>query len=740
MHNYIIYDFLKNQLKKINHSLICLSLLTLISLGLNAQTYCTPTFPTSMNSPNVYGVIYKFSTADAVVDISNTTVGQQMPSGYEDFSATHQAQVTAGTTFDIIVEPRTASGCSVSAWIDWNNDGVFSASEQVLAVTGATGGTNTASGVSLPYNPAIATITVPANQPSGTYRIRAMTRFGPALPPIDDACFDGINATPLMLGDCEDYAVVVLSDGPSCPPIANILKNNETIYSVDLSWTIGGSETSWDIQWGIGGFNPQTNTGTLVGSATSNTPNYSITGLTVDTNYQIFVRADCSGGETSTWRETSYLPSYCSATSVWDDIGINTQIASFSTTGGVDNISNLNSGISPNGYGNFTNMVVSIHAGGSIDFSLQTMEQYLPIGIWIDWNSNGVFEDEERVFYDQENGSANDIITVPAGQPLGDYRMRTRVEFGPDVLDPGPPPVLAFYPCGEIVLGETEDYTFRVVPPPVCLPITALNASGVTQTSTTISWTAGGTETLWNIEYGPAGFTQGSGTPSVVVDSSNSLTGLTAGTSYDVYVQADCGNGSQSTWVMTSFTTDAAFTCPSPLNAGMVTITPDSGSAQSTFDVVATGYDTGSDITYTWEKSEDNGANWTIVGTANNSVYTDLIGEIAPDSGVVSYRLTVACGGNTESSAIATFTVTVGRVDFDLYGFSYYPNPVNDILYFSSNQSIENVVVSNLLGQTLDVHKSSDNKNLDMSNLPTGNYLVKITIEGVAKTIKVVKR
>jgi len=29
---------------------------------------------------------------------------------------------------------------------------------------------------------------------------------------------------------------------------------------------------------------------------------------------------------------------------------------------------------------------------------------------------------------------------------------------------------------------------------------------------------------------------------------------------------------------------------------------------------------------------------------------------------------------------------------------------------------------------------------LDMSDLPTGNYLVKITIEGVAKTIKVVKK
>jgi len=61
-------------------------------------------------------------------------------------------------------------------------------------------------------------------------------------------------------------------------------------------------------------------------------------------------------------------------------------------------------------------------------------------------------------------------------------------------------------------------------------------------------------------------------------------------------------------------------------------------------------------------------------------------------------------------------------------------------LHLSSNQPIENVIVSTILGQQVNVSLSSDNKNLDLSNLANGNYFVKVTIEGVSKTIKVIKQ
>jgi len=178
--------------------------------------------------------------------------------------------------------------------------------------------------------------------------------------------------------------------------------------------------------------------------------------------------------------------------------------------------------------------------------------------------------------------------------------------------------------------------------------------------------------------------------------------------------------------------------CPGPLNAGTISVTPNTGNTGSIFDVTATGYDTGDTITYTWEKSEDNGATWIVVGTANSSTYTDLIGEVAPDSGVVEYRLTISCGDNT-AIATGTFTTTVNIANFDLFGFRYHPNPVNDMLYFTTNTAIENVSVSNMFGQQINANLSSDKTTLDMSNLPSGNYFVKVMIEGVSKTIKIIK-
>ncbi len=84
---------------------------------------------------------------------------------------------------------------------------------------------------------------------------------------------------------------------------------------------------------------------------------------------------------------------------------------------------------------------------------------------------------------------------------------------------------------------------------PSCLPISNLAASNVTSDGADISWTAGGTETMWNLEYGSVGYTQGTGTTVSGVTNPYSLTGLMAQTSYDVYVQADCGGSGTSSWV-----------------------------------------------------------------------------------------------------------------------------------------------------------------------------------------------
>jgi len=105
----------------------------------------------------------------------------------------------------------------------------------------------------------------------------------------------------------------------------------------------------------------------------------------------------------------------------------------------------------------------------------------------------------------------------------------------------------------------------------------------------------------------------------------------------------------------------------------------------------------------------------------------------------VAYSTTTWTAVDAWSTFSENCTVSVKDIANPI-SITVYPNPVNDMLHFSSNQPIENVTVSNMLGQQINVSVSSDNKSLDMSNLPTGNYFVKVTIEGIAKMIKVVKR
>ncbi|HEY8401832.1 MAG TPA: T9SS type A sorting domain-containing protein, partial [Cytophagaceae bacterium] len=70
-----------------------------------------------------------------------------------------------------------------------------------------------------------------------------------------------------------------------------------------------------------------------------------------------------------------------------------------------------------------------------------------------------------------------------------------------------------------------------------------------------------------------------------------------------------------------------------------------------------------------------------------------------------------------------------------------YPNPVRDILNISYSKDISEVAVINMLGQVvISEQVSTTDAKVDMSGLPTGNYLVKVTVDGTVKTIKVVKQ
>ncbi len=93
-----------------------------------------------------------------------------------------------------------------------------------------------------------------------------------------------------------DY--VILPALASCPGPHSLAASSVTSASAVLDWAPGGVETSWDINWGPAGFDPNS-AGTIIPDLTS--ASYTLTGLMPVTSYDFYARALCSGSDVSAW-------------------------------------------------------------------------------------------------------------------------------------------------------------------------------------------------------------------------------------------------------------------------------------------------------------------------------------------------------------------------------------------------------------------------------------------------------
>jgi hypothetical protein len=98
-----------------------------------------------------------------------------------------------------------------------------------------------------------------------------------------------------------------------------------------------------------------------------------------------------------------------------------------------------------------------------------------------------------------------------------------------------------------------------------CLAPPNILVDNLTNSSADITWAVSDSADTYNIEYGVAGFTLGTGTLTNTTDLFLNLTGLLQNTSYQFYIQSDCGGGEMSNFAGPfSFTT--LLSCPAPTN------------------------------------------------------------------------------------------------------------------------------------------------------------------------------
>lgn len=101
---------------------------------------------------------------------------------------------------------------------------------------------------------------------------------------------------------------------------------------------------------------------------------------------------------------------------------------------------------------------------------------------------------------------------------------------------------------------------------------------------------------------------------------------------------------------------------------------------------------------------------------------------------------TTAAGCRSVSALEVTVSVTLGNSSFDLKGLKFYPNPVTNVLNIEYTGTITGVEVFNMLGQKI-VSKNVNEiaTSVDMSNLASGSYFVKVKAENGSRTIKIMK-
>ena len=527
----------KNYNSLLWRKVLALFLPALFAVANSYSQYCTPTYSSACSSADF---INNFSTTGGSTNITNNNTGcNGALNNYIFYSALSCSQVQ-GLNITLNMQSGAAWGQGFRVWIDWNGDNDFAdAGEDVISFLSSTAA-NTGS------------ITVPFTALPGARRMRVMCFYG-ATPAPGDFC-----TTTAVFGETEDYVFNVIastlcngqptagttvsSASPVCPSVS---------YSVSLTGATqaGGLTYQWQSS-------PNGTTYTNITGASG--ASYS-TSQTANTYYQCIVTCTSSGlSSTSTpilVNTNTFVNCYCTstATSIADEEILNVSISTLNnsstcaTTGGAGSVQSQ--------YSNYTTTVPAPILAASASYPLS-----VSIGtcggnfgnitkVWIDYNQNGLFTDAGEMVYVSPVFATgpnviNTNITIPATATVGVTRMR--------VVNVETTLAANVNPCGTYTWGETEDYFVNIAPVPTCPQPTALSLVAATTTTASIDWTAGGSETQWQVQWVPTGQSINSANSQYAVVSTTSAyqitTGLTPNSFYTAYVRGICSAGDTSYW------------------------------------------------------------------------------------------------------------------------------------------------------------------------------------------------
>lgn len=390
---------------------------------------------------------------------------------------------------------------------------------------------------------------------------------------VDGAAGDSGNLTSWGVELC-------LGAPPTCLPPSGLAAASITETGASLSWTENGAPaaTMWDIEIGAVPFSPD---GTPDFEDVTNP--FMWNSGSAATTYEYYVRADCGGGDESSWvgpfsftTTNAPIPPINGVSCGAGDISNYVFTEEFDAIGGwtgdvgspgPSDIWEIpgNAGSSDtgpdSGFSGGATSYTNFEASGpssatadlispAIDLSASTGEVELSfyfhaygaamgtLNVGVGTNAAGPFTNVFSWIGQLQTASSDPWQAV--GVDLDAYAGQTiflrfqNVATGADWT-------------GDMSLDYVRVEQCEVAPS--CLAPTNGIASNITASAAQLDWTESGSALTWDVEYGLSGFTQGSGT--FINGTSNNpemLSGLTSASDYEFYVRAVCGgaNGSSS--------------------------------------------------------------------------------------------------------------------------------------------------------------------------------------------------
>lgn len=354
---------------------------------------------------------------------------------------------------------------------------------------------------------------------------------------------------------------------PSCEPPTALTSANITDTTAELSWTAPTAGTPLYYQMYVSTSNTAPTGSTTPTKTNISTTPYALTALTPNTTYYVWVRANCGPGDSSSWSSMLTFKTACVAVNAltqnfdgvtapelpdcWGKLLRGATLSTFATvttaTGNANSTPNSVSLYNSSSGATDDIMLVSplLNNLSSGTHRLKfwainsTASQDIEVGTLDNLGPNAVF---------------NLVQTVDVGTAYAEYTVDFSSYAGTDKY---------------IALRRlnTSTYTYVYIddvkwePIPTCEAPTALVISALTTTGVQLDWSAPSVSspTSYQVYWNTTGTEpKDTTTPSLsgIINTSTPITGLTASTTYYVWVRSVCGASDKSVWSMVkSFTT-----------------------------------------------------------------------------------------------------------------------------------------------------------------------------------------